>query len=60
LESADKRLTHPKAQVLSAARELVAKLAELPPEAKIRLESVGSRTVFKNVETGEVIGDLKL
>ena len=56
VECADKGLTHPKPQVVSAARQLVAKLAEMPPEAKVRLESIGSRTVFKNVETGEMIG----
>jgi hypothetical protein len=44
VECADKGLTHPKPQVVSAARQLV------------RLEIEGSGTVFKNVETGEVIG----
>ncbi len=56
VECADKGLTHPKPQVVSAARQLVAKLAEMPPEAKIRLEIFGSRTMFRNAETGEVIG----
>jgi hypothetical protein len=56
VECADKGLTHAKPQVVSAARRLVAKLAEMSPEKKVRLEIEGSGTVFKNAETGEVIG----
>lgn len=60
VECADKGLTHPQPRVVAAARQLVAKLAEMPPEAKVRLERAGTRTVFKNVETGEVIGGFEV
>lgn len=60
VECADKGLTHPKPQVVLAARQLVAKLAEMPPGAKVRLQIEGSGTVFMNVETGEVIGKFEV